>query len=158
MLKELLPLLLISPLLVVVAYYDLKYMRIPNILSIAVVALFGLSLIIIPPNDLMMRLIVATAVFFIGLLAFGFRILGGGDVKILAALMLLVPVPSLVIFANVLSASLLLGVTFIVMIRQLPEAAQCSYQSISQNVGFPMGISIALAGIVHPYLVVWLLI
>lgn len=144
------PLAVLFPVLIAVGYCDLRYMRIPNTLSILAVAIFVLSVVVLPPPDLPARLITSGLVFAVGFLGFCFRILGGGDVKILAALLLFVPVSSLLIFANVLSVSLLLGVSLIVGLRRLPTAAESNCKAISTTSGFPMGISIAAAGVLHP--------
>lgn len=141
------PLLWLTPILLAVGYCDLKYMRIPNALSIVIVGLFVLLVLVQPPQDLMLRVVVAGLVFALGFVGFCFRILGGGDVKILGALLLFVPVESLVVFANLLSVSLLLGVAFIVGIRKTAIAEHSTMKAVSGSSGFPMGISIALAGI-----------
>ena len=61
-----LPILLTVPVLVLVAYCDLRFMRIPNVLSILLVVLFVGSSLVFPPNDLLMRVSVAAAVFGLG--------------------------------------------------------------------------------------------
>jgi len=97
----LLPLILLSPLLVQVAWSDLRSMRIPNALSLATVALFVLAALIATPGDLMGRCVMAGSVFAIGFAAFCLRIVGAGDVKFLAALILFVPVQLLPLFGIV---------------------------------------------------------
>ena len=146
---SILPILLTVPVLVLVAYCDLRFMRIPNVLSILLVVLFVGSSLVFPPNDLLMRVSVAAGVFGLGFVGFCFRLLGGGDVKILAALMLFVPVQNLEVFSFLFSGSLLLGVLTIVGLRRLPQTAGHPWKSLSGSVKFPMGISIALAGILH---------
>lgn len=147
---SLIPLILTSPILVAVAYCDLRFMRIPNVLSLLILAIFVISSLVNPPVDLLARIFVAAAVFGLGFVAFCARILGGGDVKILAALTLLVPLHSLGIFAYIFSAAMLVGIAAILTLRRLPIAAGHSWKSISGSTRFPMGVSIALAGIVHP--------
>lgn len=144
------PLILISPILVAVAYCDLRFMRIPNVLSLLIVAIFVISSLIYPPDDLLARIAVAAVVFALGFAGFCFRMLGGGDVKILSALTLLVPLHSLALFAYVFSAAMLVGIAAILTLRRLPLAAGHGWKSISGSTRFPMGISIALAGIAHP--------
>ena len=147
---SLIPLILTSPILVAVAYCDLRYMRIPNVLSVLILAIFVVSSVVYPPVDLLARIVVAATVFGLGFLAFCARILGGGDVKILSALTLLVPLHSLGLFAYVFSAAMLVGIAAILTLRRLPMAADHGWKSISGSTRFPMGISIALAGIAHP--------
>lgn len=147
---SLVPLILISPILIAVAYCDLRFMRIPNVLSVMILASFVISSLIYPPDDLFARFAVAAAVFALGFAGFCFRMLGGGDVKILSALMLLVPLHSLTLFAYIFSAAMLVGIATILTLRRLPLAAGHRWKSISGSTRFPMGISIALAGVVHP--------
>ncbi|MCE6970000.1 A24 family peptidase [Cereibacter sphaeroides] len=152
MTASLVPLMLLAPVLVAVAASDLRHMRIPNALSLAAVALFVISLPWFPPDDLPMRLVVAGGVFVIGFAAFCLRLIGGGDVKILAALLLFVPVSQMPVFANIFAAALLVGIAVILLVRLLPAARRSSWPSMQRTRRFPMGISIALAGLAHPFL------
>ena len=53
---EIVPMLLLAPVLMAVAYFDLRFMRIPNILSLMVVAVFAIAVFFFPPADLLARL------------------------------------------------------------------------------------------------------
>ncbi|WP_167852627.1 prepilin peptidase [Pseudotabrizicola sediminis] len=142
--------MLIAPLLVAMAYSDLNHMRIPNVLCLIALAVFGLAALIAPPDDLVARIVVAGSVFALGFAAFCLRILGGGDVKMLSALLLFVPVPTMPLFALVFSASMLAGIAIVLGLRRLPAAHRLGWKSISGSTGFPMGLSIAMAGLLHP--------
>lgn len=144
------PLLLIAPLLVAVAYSDLSRMRIPNLLSLVALAVFGLAALISPPDDLVARVSVAGTVFVLGFGAFCLGLFGGGDVKMLAALLLFVPVPTMPLFGLVFSASMLAGIAIVLGLRRIPAAHRLGWKSISGSTGFPMGLSIAMAGLLHP--------
>ncbi|WP_347312262.1 prepilin peptidase [Defluviimonas sp. SAOS-178_SWC] len=146
----LIPLLLIAPLLVVVAYADLSRMRIPNVLSLIALAVFGLVAVVAPPDDLLVRIAVAGTIFVLGFGAFCLRLFGGGDVKMLSALLLFVPVPTMPLFGYVFSASMLAGIVIVLGLRRIPAAHRLGWKSISGSTGFPMGLSIAMAGILHP--------
>lgn len=146
----LVPLLMIAPLLVAVAYCDLSRMRIPNTLSIIAVAFFGLTALLAPPDDLVARIAVAATVFVLGFAAFCLRLFGGGDVKMLSALILFIPAPTMPIFGFVFSASMLTGIAIVLGLRRMPAAHQLGWKSISGSKGFPMGLSIAMAGLLHP--------
>ncbi len=141
----------LGPIMILVGYFDLRYMRIPNALSWILLALFVLTSLSMEVSEIMLQLFAATIVFAVCFTAFCFRILGGGDVKILSALILFIPFQELVIFANVLSFSLLLGVVFIVTMRRIIVIPNQNWKYLSGSTGFPMGISIAAAGIIHPY-------
>lgn len=138
--------LILVPILIYAAYCDLRYMRIPNAISLALTVLFALSVLVAPPADLASRIAVAAAIFAIGYIGFSLRLVGGGDVKFLAALALFVPASALVLFANLFSAALLLGVAFIVAAQRSP-LAQAGWKSFSARGRFPMGLSISMAGL-----------
>ncbi|MCB2134340.1 MAG: prepilin peptidase [Rhodobacteraceae bacterium] len=144
------PLVLIAPLMVAVAYCDMRFMRIPNAISLLMVAVFGLCSLVLPMPDLAPRLTAAALVFAVGFVAFCFRLFGGGDVKVLAALVLFVPSENLAQFSYIFSVSMILGVAAILTMRRLPFAGGESWKALSGSTKFPMGISIALAGLLLP--------
>lgn len=146
----LLPLILLAPVLFAVAYCDLRFMRIPNLISLLAIALFVLCALAFPPADLLTRLGGASAVLALGLLAFAFHLVGGGDVKFLAALMLFIPTSALVLFANIFSAALLTGIVLILGLRRIPATRTWGWKSFDGTKKFPMGLSIALAGLATP--------
>lgn len=153
---DLLPLALLTPVLLLTIFSDLRRMRIPNSYSLIALASFAAFALFAPPNDLTLRIVAAAIVFAVGFAGFSFRLLGGGDVKILAALMLFIPSQTLVLFGNVLSASLLVGVLTVLLLRRIPVAAGSGWTGIWGGARFPMGLSIGLAGLAHPWIVVLL--
>ena len=71
---------------VMAALSDLREYRIPNKISLALLALYPVHVLVSPaPVDWLMALAVASLVFAAGLTLFFCRMLGGGDVKFLAA-------------------------------------------------------------------------
>ncbi len=144
------PLLLSAPLLILAAYYDLRFLRIPDLISVALITIFVFSALFYTPDDLMTRLLAAAVVFGIGFLAFSLRLVGGGDVKLLSALMLFIPTNGIILFANLFSVSLLIGVASIIALRRKRCASCAGWKSLSKPKAFPMGISIALAGLTYP--------
>lgn len=148
---DLLPLILISPLLVAMGYCDLKAMRIPNRLVIAMLVVFVLaSPFTLAPGDILMRILAAGVVFVVSVAGFVFRILAGGDVKALSALVLFVPTEYLVVFAFVFSAAMLTGIAGVLLLRQAFGDPKAPLAALADEQGFPMGISIALAGLALP--------
>lgn len=143
-------LLILAPVLAIVAYCDLRYMRIPNALSLIAIAVFVVVSVIAPPADLWPRVAVAGIVLALGLTAFAFRMIGGGDVKFLSAMMLSVPTSGLLIFANVFSASMLAGIVFVLGMRRIPATQGWGWKTFGGSQKFPMGISIALSGLAFP--------
>jgi prepilin peptidase CpaA len=148
------PLVAVAPVMLAAGWFDLRFLRIPNVLSLIVVAAFVIFSLAFPPDDLLWRLAVAGGVFALGLVAYHFRAFGGGDVKLLSALMLLVPVGSLGVFANVFSLSMLAGIAVILTMKRIPVFARTGWASMRPGRHFPMGVSIGLAGLVHPIAVI----
>ena len=149
----LIPLFLLAPVLVAVAWSDLRHMRIPNTLSLVAIGLFGACVTFAPPADLWFRVGVAGIVFALGFAGFCRGLWGGGDVKLLAVLMLFIPITTLPAFSYVFSASMLTGIGLVLGLRRIPAASGFGWKSISGSTKFPMGLSIAMAGLVHPLVV-----
>ena len=147
---DLLAMLLLAPIMVAVAYFDLRFMRIPNSLSLITLGVVAFAVLLSPPADLWIRLAIAAVVFALGCVAFGFRLIGGGDVKILSALMLAVPADGIVVFANVFSAALITGIVVVLTVRRIPQSSRWGWKTFGGSQKFPMGLSIALAGLAFP--------
>ena len=79
----------------------------------------------------------------------GARLAGGGDVKILAALMLFIPSHSLPLFGFVLSIALLISISLLVTARFFSRSTGTGLTGFDTGGAVPMGIPIALAGLVH---------
>lgn len=71
------------------AYSDSLSLKIPNWISVAIAALYLVAIFVAPFDiDWLYGLVTGLSVFIIGFFLFALRVLGGGDVKILAALSL----------------------------------------------------------------------
>ncbi|MDI3334892.1 prepilin peptidase [Defluviimonas aestuarii] len=153
---SLLPLFILSPLLMAVVWFDMRYMRIPNWFSLLAIGFFVSVAVIFQPADLWLRVLVAASVFGIGFAGYCFRLWGGGDVKFLSALMLFIPFTTLTIFGYVFSTALLLGIALVLGLRRVPTVAGHDWKAISGSNKFPMGLSIGMAGLAHPLIVMLL--
>jgi prepilin peptidase CpaA len=152
--SELIPLVILSPILLATGYCDLRRMRIPNALSLLAVGLFLVSApFLLTGEEAAMRGLVAGAALLVGFVMFAFGLLGGGDVKIFAALVLFVPTPSFSLFLLLFSAAMIFGMALMPVLRALPGATSLGWVSLRPDARFPMGISIALSGLAHPVLV-----
>ena len=149
----LLPLILLFPVLVAVGFCDLRYMRIPNVLSILAVCIFVATAFFLPIQETGLRVAVSLATLVIGFILFALRMFGGGDIKILAALMLFVPSQTLTLFAFVLSLSILVGIGLVMTLRTAPGASDSNWIALRERKKFPMGVAISLAGLTHPFVV-----
>ncbi|MEM6824749.1 MAG: prepilin peptidase [Pseudomonadota bacterium] len=147
----LLPLLLLAPLLVAVAWFDLRYLRIPNWLVVAALLLYVVTVPLIGFEEAGLRLLAAFIVLAVGTVSFAFRLFGGGDVKMLAALVLFVPSQSYVLFGYTFAVSILLGISLIMTMRRTPFVRDLNLASLKAIGAFPMGISISAAGLALPF-------
>ncbi|GKY88621.1 prepilin peptidase [Sinisalibacter aestuarii] len=148
---DMLPLVLAAPLLVAMAVSDVRHMRIPNALVLAMLALFVVTApFALAPAEIALRLGVGALVFALGLAGFVAGMLAGGDVKGLAALMLFVPTGALAPFAFTFSAAMLAGIALTLGLRRAIGSPGSRYVSLAVDKGYPMGLSIALAGLLLP--------
>ncbi|MDD9719730.1 prepilin peptidase [Sulfitobacter sp. PR48] len=140
---------LVAPLLIAVILYDLRLMRIPNVLVglFLIVALVSLPLTE-PLSEILWRLLAALAVFGAGLALFAARLMGGGDVKLMAALTLLIPTAALPVFGLLFSVGIVLGVLGLMVMRRLADRNQTRWHSLREHGRFPLGLSIGMAGLV----------
>lgn len=147
---ETIALVLLAPLLMATALCDLRMMRIPNLLPGLTVLLFLATLAwSLPLAEVLARSGVAALVLGLGFAAFALRMVGGGDVKSLSALMLFVPPQGLALFLLALSAALFLGIGALALARRGFGSPASSWAALRTK-RFPMGISIALAGLALP--------
>ena len=146
----LLPIALFAPILVYAGFSDLQRMRIPNWTSLVAVAIFVLTAPLVGWPEAGWRALAAAVIFAIGLALWAFRLFGAGDVKLLSALMLLVPTAHLSLFWNLFAASLLIGIALVTGLRRIPALRRTGWVSMRAERHLPMGISIAMAGIATP--------
>ncbi|WP_432254944.1 A24 family peptidase [Limimaricola sp. AA108-03] len=145
-----LPLILAAPLMAAMIWTDLRHMRIPNML-VGAVALLGIGCAILGlMPDLGMRLIAGGAVFVAGLGLFAIGTMGGGDVKMLAVLVPLIPPEALPSFAVLLSATMLAGVLLLTGARRVAGGPESAWVSLRATGRYPLGLSIATAAMILP--------
>jgi prepilin peptidase CpaA len=134
------------------AYGDVRSRRIPNALALAVAALGLVRLILAgDPGAALHSLAASAAVFAAGFLLFWRGLIGGGDVKLTAAAVLLVGYHSVSVF---LFAMALCGfvVTLAVLatrlaVRTLAAPGRETYDPSPARPTVPYGVAIAAAGI-----------
>ncbi len=133
-------------LLVIAAYSDIRTFRIPNVLVLAISALGVNRLVLLgDPISVIYAVIAGALVFLIGLLLFSRGIVGGGDVKLLAATILLIRYRDLYqffVFMTVFGA--LLSVAAIIRNR---VSLFVGLRGTVRSAAIPYGVAIAAAGI-----------
>ena len=141
------PLLALLPILGLTALSDLRELRIPNTLVLAAVTVFAITAVFLPMAEIWLRLVAAGLCFLTLFVIYCFGILGGGDVKMLAAISLFVPSPLWSIAPYVFSVALLVGVAITVALQSVPNSGNAEWASLRHSGKFPMGISIAMTGV-----------
>lgn len=133
---------------------DLRTMRIPNRLVLLLLAGYLLAIPLAPLTlaDVAWSVAAAAAVFALGLVAFSFRWMGGGDVKLLtvAALWLGAGNIAPLIFYTSLFGALLTIFVLIFRALRLPAAWRRRHwisKLHHRGSGVPYGVAIAAAGI-----------
>lgn len=153
-------LLFVFPALVILGgVYDLTTMKIPNWISIAlVVAFLPVALVVgLPLQDMAIALGVGFAALVVGITLFAFRILGGGDAKIMAASIVWLGVSGLVPF--VLATAVAGGALSVLLlmarkwVQMLPVKLPPWLQNLMQPKGdIPYGVAIAVGAVfAFPY-------
>ena len=155
MTPALVPLISLAPLLLATIWFDLRFLRIPNVLVGAVVMMaIVLAPFLLTWPDMAARLVVAGVVFVAGFAGFLCRLIGGGDVKLLAALMLFVPPSQLTVFCLLFSAALLIGIGVVQAMRAYAHKPGSAWGVLREKRRYPMGLSIGLAGLALPWIMV----
>lgn len=130
------------------AWSDLAFMKIPNWLSLYVIAAYLVSMpFLVPLDDMGMRLTIALAVLVIGFVLNVAGVIGAGDAKFGAALMLFVhpAIDHVTFFMQVLGMMALAGVVTHRLFYRIAPARRigAEWQSWQEVKNFPFGLSIA---------------
>lgn len=153
-------LLFVFPALVILGgVYDITSMKIPNWISITLaIAFVPVALVVqLPWQDIALSLGLGIAALVIGIALFAFRILGGGDAKLLSASVVWVGLSGLLPF---LVATALAGGAlslFLIALRKwwpaLPWAAPAWFERLMEPKGdIPYGVAIAVGAVLSfPY-------
>jgi prepilin peptidase CpaA len=140
-------------LLAVAVLTDVKTLRIPNRLCLAVVAIYPAHVLASPiPVDWPGALMLAAAVFVVGLASFAAGWVGGGDVKLMAATALWAGSASFIAF--LLATSVVGGVIAVLMLSQVrfvvaqiaETAGFCEIRDVVLGRSIPYGVAIAAGG------------
>ncbi len=133
-----------APLLVAAAIWDLRRMRIPNWLNGGLVLIFvALGLAGLPLEEIAWRFAGGLLVLVVGFAFFSFGRMGGGDVKMLAACALFVPLHHAGMVLQLLALGLALGLAAIHLARAALGGRETDWRSLRKGARFPMGLSIS---------------
>lgn len=135
------------PLLALVTYYDLRYLRIPDSLSIAGLMLFAAQLVTVPVSGIDGRLIAAAVTFLVLFGLFAARLIGGGDVKFLPVLVLFVPPQQLNLFFLALSLAVPISVLGLAVARAAVPHPAGGWACTVHSGKLPVGLAMTLAAL-----------
>ena len=142
----------LAAVLAAVIFFDLRQMRIPNALSLILLALFAVSLVLGGmPADIWLRLAAAATVFVLGFIGFALRMIGGGDVKILTALTLFIPFSNLPAMMLSFSGAMILATLAVLIARRLRSGDDSGWAFL-QTKKMPMGLPIGATGLASPWI------
>ncbi|WP_306133436.1 prepilin peptidase [Roseivivax marinus] len=145
---ETLPLFAAWPLLGAMALGDLRELRIPNRLLVALAAVFALvAPFTVPAPEIGLRVLAAACIFVLCVAAFAAGVVGGGDAKALPILTLFVPVTAWTAAPSLFALSLLAGILAVLALRRTAPPALAGWKSLATPRSFPMGVSFALCGV-----------
>jgi len=133
---------------------DLVRYQIPNSLSAALVASFGLVALLLPGTVIVNHVLAGVAVFGVTTVLFAIGVCGGGDVKLLGATALWMGwsnLPDFLLLMALIGAALALS---LLLVRRLVRSTVLVTTGVrarrlfSKDAGVPYGIAIAVAGLV----------
>jgi prepilin peptidase CpaA len=127
---------LLAALMAGVIWYDLKFMRLPNLLVLMLVVVFAATVAwTLPLAVLGVRVGVGLAVLVLGAMANAAKLLEGGDVKVLAALVLFFPSEQLLAFAFTLCICMIVGIVALVMLRHILRGKGATWRGLQEGGG-----------------------
>jgi len=141
-------LLIYAALLVAIAITDLRLFIIPNSLVIALLALWPFWVVVSGVDSLGYTLLGAVGVFLLGAVLFSFRLMGGGDVKLLTVLALWSGLNGLLALILVISiAGGFLSLLWLNRGRAMFAMAVNWMGGMRDNKQIPYGVAIAVGGL-----------
>ncbi|MEL6959727.1 MAG: prepilin peptidase [Pseudomonadota bacterium] len=139
----------LAPLLAATVLYDLRFMRLPNVLALCFVAVFlGSAIGAAEWTDLLWPVSVALLVLLGGMAANAAGFVGGGDVKVTAALLLSVPTDQLLSFAFLLCCTTFGGIVCLLLLRRAIGRPDSAWKALRPGERYPLGVSIGSAGLI----------
>ena len=135
--------LVFLPVLFGTAYGDLRWMKIPNNLSLVGLTLFVCCLPFLGFETWMIRAAIGAITCVICFVLFAIGWFGGGDAKILPVTLLFVPTSHMALYLFAFSTCMVFGMLAIWLVRWRFAHPGAEWVSLQSGAAFPMGISIA---------------
>ncbi|WP_039017514.1 A24 family peptidase [Halocynthiibacter namhaensis] len=141
----------VLPICLFVAWNDMKFMKIPNVLVLAMLAVFlVLGPIALGFDTYLWRLVHFAVILLAGFILNATGQLGGGDAKFCAAMAPFIAYGDLVLFLGILAASLLAAFFGHRALRMFPRIQMLTpeWKSWSEH-KFPMGLALGMAMVIY---------
>lgn len=137
-------LLALVPVVVASALSDLRHLKIRNLQVLAAVGVFVvLAPVFLDLQELPARLLAAGVGFAICFVLFALRVIGGGDAKMLPAVLLFVPPVELVLFLRLFAVALAVVSVGALVVQRSPAFRRIGWSSITEQRHVPVGVAIA---------------
>lgn len=138
-------LLVALPFSVWATWMDFKFMRLPNKMNLIIAAIFVvLGVFMFPLSEYFLRLGIALAVLIVGMGLMLLRMIGGGDVKYLAAILPYISPDQMPEFVILLSSAMLMAFGMHQLVKAIPMLRNSvpDWKSWTSK-KFPMGFAIS---------------
>lgn len=128
--------------------FDLRDMRIPNVISLAYLALFVVwAALAWSDIALASRLGLSAVVFAVTFALFALRLMGGGDTKVLSAMALFIPIEHASSIVLLFSLCLLASIAVVLALRAVVDGGGSQWAVLSRA-KLPMGLAIGATGLI----------
>ena len=144
---DLLPFAGLLPILASVAIGDMREFRIANSKVLVVLAFFVFTIPFVPAEELLYRISVAALSFLVCFALYAWGKMGGGDAKLIPALLLFVPAGDVSLFLFALALGLAVGIASLLVARHCLADRSGLWPSFQVGAPLPVGLPIALAGV-----------
>lgn len=137
-------LLALVPVVLAGAASDLRHLKIRNLQVLAAIGLFVvLAPVVLDMQELPARLLAAGVGFAICFALFALRVIGGGDAKMLPAVLLFIPPGELVLFLRIFAVALAVVSLGALVVQRSPAFRRIGWSSIREQRQVPVGVAIA---------------
>jgi prepilin peptidase CpaA len=155
--EELLLLLLFLPIVCTSAVSDFQHLKIRNVQILAGLALFVLAApFLLEMEELSFRLLAAAVTFAFCFVLFSFRLIGGGDAKMMPVVLLFVPAGEVVLYLRIFAGALLLVSLGSLVLQRTPGFRPAGWTCVHKRRQVPVGVAMATSLAVLAGYLVWM--
>lgn len=143
---DLILLIALMPVVLASALSDLRQLKIRNTHVLTAIGFFAaLAPFLLDGTEIASRILVAALIFAVCFFLFALRVIGGGDSKMLAVVMLFVPSTDAVQFLRIFAVALAVVSLSALMLQNSPAIRVLSWSSIQKKRHVPVGVAIAIS-------------